>query len=72
MLKGLPLTALQQAYEERVRLNPGARTLVRTMAANGARCVLVSGGFSYFTSGSPCWPASTPSAPIPWARPTGR
>ena len=25
-------------------------TLVRTMAANGARCVLVSGGFSYFTS----------------------
>jgi phosphoserine phosphatase len=50
MLKGLPVTALQAAYEERVRLNPGARTLVRTMAANGARCVLVSGGFTFFTS----------------------
>jgi phosphoserine phosphatase len=50
MLKGLSVDALRQAYEERVRLNPGARTLVRTMAANGARCVLVSGGFSYFTS----------------------
>src|SRR6202012_2332117 len=50
MLKGLPVTALQQAYDERVRLNPGARTMVRTMAANGARCVLVSGGFSFFTS----------------------
>ena len=50
MLKGLPVTALQQAYDERVRLNPGARTLVRTMAANGARCVLVSGGFTFFTS----------------------
>ncbi|HEX2815669.1 MAG TPA: phosphoserine phosphatase SerB [Phenylobacterium sp.] len=50
MLKGLPVTALQQTYDERVRLNPGARTLVRTMAANGARCVLVSGGFSFFTS----------------------
>jgi len=50
MLKGLPVTALQAAYDERVRLNPGARTLVRTMAANGARCVLVSGGFSFFTS----------------------
>ena len=50
MLKGLAVTALQQAYDERVRLNPGARTLVRTMAANGARCVLVSGGFTYFTS----------------------
>jgi phosphoserine phosphatase len=50
MLKGLPVTALQAAYDERVRLNPGARTLVRTMSANGARCVLVSGGFSFFTS----------------------
>jgi len=49
MLKGLPVAALQKAYDERVRLNPGARTLVRTMAANGARCVLVSGGFSFFT-----------------------
>ncbi|MEO8114478.1 MAG: phosphoserine phosphatase SerB [Phenylobacterium sp.] len=50
MLKGLPLRALQQAYDLRVRLNPGARTLVRTMAAGGARCLLVSGGFSFFTS----------------------
>jgi phosphoserine phosphatase len=50
MLQGLSLQALQAAYDERVRLNPGARTLVRTMAANGARCVLVSGGFTFFTS----------------------
>jgi len=50
MLQGLALSALQQAYDERVKLNPGARTLVRTMAANGARCVLVSGGFTFFTS----------------------
>jgi phosphoserine phosphatase len=49
MLKGLDLAALQQCYDERVRLNPGARTLVRTMAGNGARCLLVSGGFSFFT-----------------------
>jgi len=49
MLKGLPVADLQKAYDERVRLNPGARTLVRTMAANGARCVLVSGGFTFFT-----------------------
>ncbi len=49
MLKGLPLAALRQCYEERVRLNPGAETLVRTMAAQGARCVLVSGGFEFFT-----------------------
>src|SRR5258708_7102321 len=49
MLKGLPAAALQQAYDERVRLNPGARTLVQTMRGAGARCVLVSGGFSFFT-----------------------
>src|SRR5689334_15775687 len=49
-LKGLGLDALQRAHDERVRLNPGAETLVRTMAANGARCVLVSGGFTFFTS----------------------
>lgn len=50
MLKGLPITVLQDAYDQRVRLNPGARTLVRTMAGHGARCVLVSGGFTFFTS----------------------
>lgn len=49
MLKGLPLADLQRAYDERVRLNPGARTLVRTMTAHGARAFLVSGGFSFFT-----------------------
>ena len=50
MLKGLPVADLQRVYDERVRLNPGARTLVRTMRGNGARCVLVSGGFTFFTS----------------------
>jgi phosphoserine phosphatase len=49
MLKGLPTTVLEQCYRERVRLNPGASTLVRTMAANGVHCVLVSGGFESFT-----------------------
>ncbi|MDB5457745.1 MAG: phosphoserine phosphatase SerB [Caulobacter sp.] len=49
MLAGLSADALRQCYDERVRLNPGARTLVRTMAAHGARCVLVSGGFTFFT-----------------------
>ena len=50
LLKGLPVHRLARVYAERVRLNPGARVLVRTMAANGVRCVLVSGGFTYFTS----------------------
>lgn len=49
MLAGLPEDQLERAYAERVRLNPGARTFVRTLAASGARCVLVSGGFEFFT-----------------------
>ncbi len=49
-LKGLPLADLQRCYDERVRLSPGAHTLAATMKAHGARCVLVSGGFSFFTS----------------------
>ncbi|MEZ5984975.1 MAG: phosphoserine phosphatase SerB [Hyphomonas sp.] len=50
MLKGLGLDALDHAYAERISLNPGAKTLVETMKADGAQTVLVSGGFTYFTS----------------------
>ena len=50
LLKGLPTEALERVYKERIKLMPGAKELVATMKANGARCVLVSGGFTYFTS----------------------
>jgi phosphoserine phosphatase len=50
LLKGLPVHRLARVYGERVRLNPGARALVATMKAHGARTVLVSGGFTFFTS----------------------
>ena len=49
MLKGLKESALESAYKE-IQLSKGARTLVRTMKKNGARCVLISGGFKFFTS----------------------
>jgi phosphoserine phosphatase len=50
MIRGLAVADLERCFAERVRLNPGARTLVRTMASGGARCVLVSGGFTFFTA----------------------
>ncbi len=50
MLKGLNVSVLENCFAERIQLNPDARTVVRTMAENGARCVLVSGGFTFFTS----------------------
>lgn len=49
LLAGLASAALAECFEQRVQLNPGAQCLIATMAASGARCVLVSGGFSYFT-----------------------
>lgn len=49
LLKGLSLDALERTYKERVKLNPGAKTLVATMKKHGARTCLVSGGFTYFT-----------------------
>jgi phosphoserine phosphatase len=50
LLKHLPLEALARVYAERVRLNKGARALTATMRANGAHTLLVSGGFTYFTT----------------------
>lgn len=50
MLKGLGLDALERCYTERISLNPGARDLVETMKADGAETLLVSGGFTFFTS----------------------
>ncbi|HAE48623.1 MAG: phosphoserine phosphatase SerB [Tistrella sp.] len=49
-LTGLADGVLARAFGERVRLMPGARTLVATMRSQGARAVLVSGGFTYFTA----------------------
>ena len=49
LLAGLPVTVLDEIYRERVRLMPGAATLIRTMRARGATTALVSGGFAPFT-----------------------
>ena len=49
LLKGLPDSAIDQCRVERVRVMPGAKALVRTMKARGARTLLVSGGFTRFT-----------------------
>ena len=48
LLGGLDARVIDRCHDERVRLTPGARALVRTMRAHGAYCLLVSGGFSLF------------------------
>ena len=48
LLAGLDEAVLAQCLAERVRPNPGAKTLIATMRAHGATCLLVSGGFTAF------------------------
>jgi phosphoserine phosphatase len=50
LLAGLTEAQLAHVYDTRITVMPGARTLVATMKANGARTALVSGGFTFFTS----------------------
>jgi phosphoserine phosphatase len=50
LLQGLDEAVIQQCLTERIRPNPGAATLVRTMRSRGAETVLVSGGFTAFVA----------------------
>ena len=49
LLKGLDATALQRVYDERLRLSPGAKTMLDAVKAAGLKTLLVSGGFTFFT-----------------------
>ena len=48
LLAGLDQAELARCLRERVRVTAGAETLVQTMRAGGASCLLVSGGFLSF------------------------
>jgi len=49
LLRGLPVAALARVYDERLRLTPGAETMLAGFRAAGAKLLLVSGGFTFFT-----------------------
>ena len=49
LLRGVPLSALQAVYDQRLHLNPGAETLIAACKQAGLRVVLLSGGFTFFT-----------------------
>ncbi len=50
LLQGAPVEALQQVYDQRLRLNPGAAELVAACKAAGLKVLLVSGGFTFFAN----------------------
>jgi phosphoserine phosphatase len=49
LLKGLPIEKLQQVYDERLTLNPGAEKLLEYLQQHSIKIALVSGGFTFFT-----------------------
>jgi phosphoserine phosphatase len=49
LLRGVTVAHMEQVYAQRLRLNPGAETLVKACKAAGLKVLLVSGGFTYFT-----------------------
>jgi phosphoserine phosphatase len=50
LLRGLPVSVVDDVLAQRITLTPGGRELVMTMRANGAYTCLISGGFTLFTS----------------------
>jgi phosphoserine phosphatase len=49
LLKGLSTDVLQAVYEQKLRLNPGAESLIQAVQQAGVKVLLVSGGFTFFT-----------------------
>ncbi len=50
LLKGLPISVVDEVIEKRITLTPGGMELIATMKAKGHYTALVSGGFTVFTS----------------------
>ncbi|QRM55904.1 phosphoserine phosphatase SerB [Sinorhizobium sp. BG8] len=50
LLKGLPISVVDEVVRKRITLTPGGPALIATMKAKGYYTALVSGGFTVFTS----------------------
>ncbi|ARO24879.1 phosphoserine phosphatase SerB [Rhizobium sp. S9] len=50
LLKGLPISVVDEVIAKRITLTPGGPELIATMKAKGHYTALVSGGFTVFTS----------------------
>lgn len=49
LLKGVPASALESVYQERLKLSPGAEEMLSYAKSQGWKTLLVSGGFTFFT-----------------------
>jgi phosphoserine phosphatase len=49
LLAGVPESALERVYAERLRLNPGVEAFVQACRHAGLKTLLISGGFTHFS-----------------------
>jgi phosphoserine phosphatase len=49
LLRGVTVADMEQVYNERLRINPGAAELIQACKAAGLKVLLVSGGFTFFS-----------------------
>ncbi|TXC66203.1 phosphoserine phosphatase SerB [Piscinibacter aquaticus] len=49
LLAGVPVSALEKVWTDKLRLNPGVETFVQACQAAGLKTLLVSGGFTFFS-----------------------
>ncbi len=48
LLKGVSLASMEEVYQQRLQLNPGAADLIAACKKTGMKVLLVSGGFTFF------------------------
>jgi phosphoserine phosphatase len=49
LLRGVPLSALEEVYAKHLQLNPGVERFVQACQSAGLKTLLVSGGFTFFS-----------------------
>jgi Phosphoserine phosphatase len=66
LLKGLPVSVIDEVLKKRITLTPGGRALVATMRAHGAYTCLISGGLPFSPAQSLRCSGSRNIAPMSW------
>ncbi len=49
LLAGVPVSALQKVWDDKLRFNPGVQTFVAACQRAGLKTLLISGGFTFFS-----------------------
>lgn len=48
LLRNVPESALEEVYEQKLQLNPGAKKLIKALQKHGQKTMLITSGFEFF------------------------